>query len=201
MTSEQSDLGAEGRHDATTTLRESVEGDPDAKNKLFALLQQDLRAKAEAFLRSERPGHTLQATAIVNEAWMRLINQDRASIEDEAQFMKLASLAMRRILVDHARAKKSDKRGGGRRKLELDEELPAVEAGESLDLVAVDEALARLKLRSERLASVVEMRFFGGLTLEEVARVRGVDRATVVRDWTAARSLLSEDLKSHGFES
>jgi RNA polymerase sigma factor (TIGR02999 family) len=165
------------------------------KDRLFALLQADLRAQASAYLTGERAGHTLQATALVNEAWMRLIDQDRVEVSGKSHFLALAARAMRRILVDHARTKNRRKRGDGRQAIELDTGLLAASEDERLDLVAVNSALAQLQDQSPRLASMVEMRFFGGMTIEEVAAFHGVGRATIVRDWRVARALLSRFLK------
>jgi RNA polymerase sigma factor (TIGR02999 family) len=186
------------REDATTSLLGLSRGDRVAKDRLFKLLHADLRAQASAYLGRERRDHTLQATALVNEAWMRMIDQHKVEISNKSHFLALASQAMRRILVDHARTKQREKRGGGRQAVALDEALVQGEVKDGLDLVAVDEALTRLKERSKRLAAVVEMRFFGGMTLEEVAAYLEVDRATVVRDWRAARALLSTFLSDEG---
>jgi RNA polymerase sigma factor (TIGR02999 family) len=164
------------------------------KDRLFALLHSDIHAQASAYLSGERAGHTLQATALVNEAWMRLIDQERVEVSSKNHFMALAAQAMRRVLVDHARARNREKRGGGQRALELDTGLLAASEDERLDLVAVNAALTRLQDQSPRLASMVELRFFGGMTIEDVAAFQEVGRATVVRDWRVARALLSRFL-------
>ncbi len=191
------DSGAEEalRNNATSSLLGLSRGDRAARDRLFRLLHADLRAQAAAYLRGERPGHTLQATALVNEAWMRMISQEKVEMESKDHFLALAAQAMRRVLVDHARAKQRKKRGGRWQRLELDSGVVAEDKDKGLDVLAADEALVRLKKRSERLASVVEMRFFGGMTIEEVARIQGVDRATVGRDWRAAKALLSAFMK------
>jgi RNA polymerase sigma factor (TIGR02999 family) len=188
------------RDDATTSLQGLSRGDRAARDKLFQLLHSSLRAKAAAFLQGERPGHTLQATGLVNEAWLRMIDQDKVDVKSKGHFMALAAQAMHRILVDHARRRGRGKRVDGHQREPLDENLIADETGQSLDLLAVDEALDRLRGRSERLAALVEMRFFGQMTIDQVAEVQGVDRATIVRDWRVAKALLSSFLKEpeHG---
>ena len=163
---------------------------------LFVQVYEDLRRRAEALLSSERSGHTLQTTALVHEAWLKLCADEQPSVRDadRGRLLGLAARAMRHILIDHARARLTRKRGGGGRAETLDEE-SWLESGDGLDLLAIDDALEQLRQRSERLARVVELRFFGGLSRETVAEVLGVDRATVGRDWRAAKALLSRMLQ------
>ncbi|HMB68811.1 MAG TPA: sigma-70 family RNA polymerase sigma factor [bacterium] len=163
-------------------------GDADARERLYDLVYEDLRRIARAHLRGRATG-TLGTTAMVNEAYLRLAGAEERSWNDRVHFLSVASRAMRQILVDQARRKLAAKRGGGQTPLELDEgrvgEEPRV-----LEIVALDQALDRLKTLDERLARVVELRFFGGLSVEETASVLGVTDRTVKRDWRKARSVL-----------
>jgi len=163
-------------------------GDPQAMDRLFPLVYEDLRRLAHAQLRRERPGHTLGTTGLVHETYFRLIDQTRAEWRDRGHFLVLASLAMRRILVDYARRNRAARRGGGSIRFTLDADVPAAERGELL--LALDEALERLAAVDRRLSQVVECRYFGGLTEQETADVLGVTRRTVQRDWAKARGWL-----------
>lgn len=164
-------------------------GDGEARERLMQLVYEELHRIAGGKLRGERVGHTLQATALVNEAYMRLVDQTRVQWRNRAHFFGIASQLMRRILVDHARRRYAGKRGGGAPRLSLgDVSVPS--AGGDVDLIELDDALARLAKLDPRLAKLVELRFFGGLTVEEVAEVQGMSTATVKRDWAAARAWL-----------
>jgi len=182
--------------EATSCLQRITQGDRAARNQLFEVLYTDLRAQAAALLRQERAEHTLQPTALVHESWLRLIDQARIEPTSKGHFLALAAQAMRRILVDHARTKKRDKRGGDWARVELADALPSESEGLShLDLLDIDEGLSHLREQSEHLASIAELRFFGGLSNEETAEALGLSRATVVRDWRVAKALLSARMK------
>lgn len=165
-----------------------------AVNRLFPIVYDELRALAHRYLSRERPGHTLTTTALVHEAYLKLIDQRQTDWRDRAHFFALATQAFRRILVDHARNKGRAKRGGGNSRVALDE-VAEMGHGGGIDLVALDDALERLKALSERQARVVELRFFGGLNLDEVAEVLGVAASTVDGDWAIARAWLRRALR------
>jgi RNA polymerase sigma factor (TIGR02999 family) len=177
--------------DATRILRALSDGDPSDHERLLELVYADLRERAGQVFRGERPDHTLQPTVLAHEAWLTLIDQSRAEWRDRAQFLGLAAVAMRRILVDHARAKRRFKRGGERRRVELGELALEREASEEPDLVAIDAGLERLRARSPRAARVLELRYFGGLGVDEAAEVLGVSEATVRREGRLARAWLA----------
>ncbi len=187
----------------TQLLQAAPGGDPSAIDEVFPLVYDSLRTEAARLLRGERPGHTLQPTALVHEAWLRLAGQGGARIQDRAHFRAVAALVMRRILVDHARRRGRAKRGG-EAPLESMMALAAMDAGESgpagaaPDLVALDEALTRLASIDARLSRTVELRYFGGLSVDETAETIGVGTATVKRDWTLARAWLRRELERDG---
>jgi len=168
-------------------------GNEDARERLFALVYAELRRRARAQLRRESSGHTLRPTALVHEAYLRLAGQDRAAWQNRSQFFAVASRMMRRVLVDHARAKRAGKRPGGREKVELQEGMSATGPRE-VDLIELDRALDELALLAARPGEVVELRYFGGLDLPEVAAALGVSLATVERDWRFARAWLRRRL-------
>ena len=178
---------------ATMLLAAHLAGDPRAVDELLPLVHQDLRALAAGYMANERPGHSLQPTALVNEAYLRLVRIDRMDWKGKAHFLAMAATEMRRVLVDHARARNAQKRGQGLQVETLDERAALTEGG-SVDVLAVDVALEKLARVSERQARTVELRFFGGLTLEEVAAVLGVSRDTVKADWRFARAWLKREL-------
>jgi RNA polymerase sigma factor (TIGR02999 family) len=162
-------------------------------SELTPRLYDDLRALAEALLRQERPDHTLQPTALVHEAYVRLAEIDRMRFRDEAHFASAAAGAIRRVLVDHARAKKAAKRGGGWKRLTLSG-LEGMPAASTIDMLALNDALTRLAGLDERGVRVVELRFFGGMTIEETARLLGVGVTTVKEKWEFARVWLQREL-------
>jgi RNA polymerase sigma factor (TIGR02999 family) len=168
-------------------------GDAAARDRLYSLVYEDLRRIARHHLRGQATG-TLGTTAMVNEAYLRLAGPGAGQWNDRVHFLSVASVAMRQILVDHARRRLAGKRGGGATPVPLDEELDGGEP-RLLDVLAVDEALHRLRALSDRLARVVEMRFFGGLSVEETAAALGVTDRTVKRDWRKARSVLHHWLR------
>ena len=172
----------------TDLLLEMRGGDPQAMDRLFPLVYEELRHLAHAQLRRERPGHTLGTTGLVHETYVRLVDQTRVEWRDRGHFLVVAAWAMRRILVDYARRNRAARRGGGSLRFTLDVDVPAAERGEML--LALDEALQRLAAVDQRLSQVVEYRYFGGLTEEETADVLGVTRRTVQRDWVKARGWL-----------
>lgn len=174
-------------------LRELTGGNAEAVNALLPLVYGELHAIAENQLHNERKDHTLNATALIHEAYFRLIDQSRVAWQNRAHFLGVAARAMRRILVNYAVARRAAKRGGDVIATTYDDDLePRASAAD--ELVALDEALARLQQLNERQAAVVEYRFFGGLTQEEIAEVLGVSVPTVKRDWRMARAWLNHEL-------
>jgi RNA polymerase sigma factor (TIGR02999 family) len=157
------------------------------------LVYSELRAMARSHLRRERPGHTLQCTALVHEAYLRLATLREVSWRNRAQFFAIAAQVMRHILVDHARARRAGKRGADAKVVSLDEAL-TVPAAENLDLVALDQSLARLAAIDERKVRIVELRYFGGLSIDETAEAMGCSPTTVKREWTIAKAWLFRDL-------
>lgn len=187
----------EPRSDLTGLLRAWNDGDPKAVNELMPLVYAELHRLARANLRGERADHTLQATALVNEAYVRLVGQTRVKWQNRAQFFGTAAQFMRRILVDHARDRLSAKRGGGAPRVELDEALLAT-SDRGIDLLALDAALERLERLDPRQGRLVVLRFFGGLTIEEAAAVLDISPATAKREWTTARIWLRRELAEGG---
>jgi RNA polymerase sigma-70 factor (ECF subfamily) len=183
--------------EVTALLLSWSDGDQDALARLMPLVYDELRRLALDHLRRERPDHTLQPTALVNEVYLRLVDQRSVSWQTRAQFFGLAARLMRHVLVDHARTRAAAKRGGGASKLSLDEARVAPEEV-AAELVALDEALVRLAAVDERKGRVVEMRFFGGLSVEETAEALGVSDKTVMRDWRIAKLWLHRELSREG---
>lgn len=180
--------------DQTTTLLLRLAQDPKSPRELLEAVYGELRSLADAYLRRERSDHTLQPTALVHEAYLRLIDQTRVDWRNRAHFVGVAAQAMRRILVDHARAVGADKRGGHFERVELDAELAPDETTD-VNLVALDRALTKLGELSERRARIVELRFFGGMDVESVAALMDISTATVTREWRFARAWLTEELR------
>lgn len=182
--------------DVTALLNAMSQGDTDAAARLFPLVYEELHRIASAYMRRERPDHTLQATALVHEAFLRLAGADQCAshFENRRHFVATAAVAMRRILVNHAKAKGADKRGGNGAALALDD--IAVEfSRRSVSLTALDEALERLALLDARQARLVELRFFGGMTFEECATMLGLSVRTVHYEWAHARAWLRGQLE------
>lgn len=179
--------------DVTAVLERVRRGDAGAFDELLAALYKDLKRVAAAAFRRERDGHTLQPTALVHEAYLRLARQPDAHWESRTHFLNAAAQVMRRILVDHARARQADKRGGRDVRVTLDDAL-AVAGGRDVELLALDDALTKLADLDEQLARVVELRAFGGLSTREVAETLGVSERTVERAWTTARTWLRMEL-------
>ena len=179
----------------TQVLRELAAGDKSAHDRLLPLVYEDLREIARRELRRERPDHTLSATALVHEAYLRLVDLDRIGWQGRSHFFGICAPIMRRVLISHARGRNAAKRGGGLSPVTL-ENVFAAATERPEELVALDEALARLEAMSPRQARVVEARFFAGMEIEEIAEALGVSPATVKRDWTAARAWLNRELTS-----
>jgi RNA polymerase sigma factor (TIGR02999 family) len=169
-------------------------GDDEALHRLLPLVYEELRRVARHHLRRERPDHTLQTTALINEAYLRLIDQGAVAVQDRCHFVALTSHLMRQILVDHARSRLAKKRDGGCR-VTLAEDLAVTEPSE-IDVLAVDDALSRLAALDAQQARVVELRYFGGLSIRETSEVLGISEATVKRDWATARAWLHREIES-----
>lgn len=174
----------------TELLLRWTDGQTDALDLLMPAVYAELKKTANALMRRERGGHTLQPTALVHEAWMRLVRQDRVTFEHRKQFFGLAAQVMRRILVDHARAAKADKRGGGAEPASIDQVTIATE-DKAFELLALDHALTELGRVDARQAQVIELRYFGGLTIDELATTLGVSAGTIARTQRAAEAWLS----------
>jgi RNA polymerase sigma factor (TIGR02999 family) len=175
-------------------------GDHRALEKLTPLVYQELKRLASRYLRRERSDHTLQSTALVHEAWLRLIDQRQVHWQNRAQFFGVAAEMIRRILIDHARSHQAAKRGDGALKLSLDEALFTPDRRD-LDLVALDDALQDLARFDPQQSQLVELRFFAGLSIEESATVLGVSPATVKREWAAAKAWLYRELSGRGHQA
>ncbi len=185
------------RGDVTVLLSRVEKGDRQATEELFPVVYAELRELAERFLAGERKNHTLQPTALVHEAYLRLVGPE-ASWESRAHFFGAAATAIRRILTDHARSRDRLKRGGGKKPVPLEGADVAVECAEEHDLVGLDEALTSLARLDAQKARVVELRFFGGLSIEQTATVLGVSNSTVIRDWQFAKVWLHRELTKTG---
>ena len=186
--------------DITGTLLKVSGGDEDAAARLLPYVYDELRRLAAAFLRRERPDHTLQPTALVHEAYLRLIDQSRVDWKNRAHFCAVASEMMRRILVDHARKHHAAKRGGSETRISLADAVSFPQNVE-IEVLAVDEALIDLTRLDPQQGKLVELRFFGGLTLDETAEVMGVSRSTVQREWNLAKAFLYNQLTGHNHSS
>lgn len=182
--------------ETTRLLLEACRGQRASVEALLPLVYDELKAIAAQKLRGERRDHTLQPTALVHEAFLRMVDQTRVQWQGRAHFCAVAASMMRRILVDHARAKAAEKRGAGRRELPLLETIGLAKERNPVDIVALDDLLAELARLNERHARVVELRFFGGLNVEETAHTLGVSPATVKNDWRAARAWLLAQLSN-----
>jgi RNA polymerase sigma factor (TIGR02999 family) len=184
-----------------TTMAQLVDGarrgDEQALSALMPLVYDELRRLAASYMRRERPGQTLQATALVHDAYIRLMQDSKLSWQNRSHFFGIAARSMRQILVERARARHAGKRGGSRIRVTLDAGLLAAET-RAIDLEALDEALTRLEALDAELAQVVEVRFFGGLSIEEAAETLDVSPATVKRRWTVAKAWLARELGVKG---
>jgi RNA polymerase sigma factor (TIGR02999 family) len=184
-------------------LRDLVErasgGDHDALDTLLPVVYRELRQLAARYVARERKGQSIQATALVHEAYLRLFKDKSLRWQNRPHFMAIAAHSMREILVERARARNASKRGGARERITLDDRMASVQATE-IDVLALHEALERLTALDPRQAQIVELRFFGGLTNEEVARLLRISVATVKRDWTAAQAFLRRELDGQGVQ-
>jgi RNA polymerase sigma factor (TIGR02999 family) len=181
-------------HQITAMLREWGGGDREALEKLMPLVYDELHKQAARYLRRERPNHTLQTTALIHEAYMKLVDQREANWESRTHFFAIAAQAMRRILIDHARARRQEKRGGDNVTLALDDAALIITDERNIDLLALDEALDRLAEIDGQQVRIVELRYFSGLSLEETAEALGISRATVAREWSVAKTWLRREL-------
>ncbi|GMV25661.1 MAG: hypothetical protein AMXMBFR58_16920 [Phycisphaerae bacterium] len=179
--------------EVTQLLDRAQRGEPRATEELFPIVYDELRSIAAGFLRGESNAQTMQPTALVHEAYLRLVGPDQAPWENRAHFFGAAATAIRRILIDHARHRGRVRRGGNAKRVPLDDGLAAV-APEEIDLVGLDAALNKLAAVDAQKSRVVELRFFGGLTVEQTALVLGISTSTVARDWQFARVWLSREL-------
>jgi RNA polymerase sigma-70 factor, ECF subfamily len=181
--------------DVTALLAELAKGKPEAGPKLIPLVYDELRRMADGYMRRERSNHTLQATALVHEAYLKLVDQHSVNWQNRAHFFGIAAQVMRRVLVDHARGHIREKRGGGREAVPLDEAW-VFSPERSEEFLELDSALERLAAIDSRQAKIVELRFFGGLTVAETAEILGISPKTVKRDWTVAKAWLHGELKA-----
>ena len=179
----------------TQLLKAWGNGDEAARDELMTLVYAELHRLAHQYLKRERPGHTLQTSALVNEAFVKLIDQKDVRWQNRGHFFAIAAQLMRRILVDHARIRRAAKRGGSASPVSLDDAL-VISNERSAEVVALDEALTALATVDERKSQIVELRFFGGLSIEETAEVLAVSPGTVMRDWTPAKAWLRREMTS-----
>jgi RNA polymerase sigma-70 factor (ECF subfamily) len=178
----------------TLWLKQWSAGNDDALEALLPVVYAELHRQAANYLRHERVGHTLQPTALINEVYIRLINQQHVNWQNRAHFFGIAAQGMRRILVDHARSRHRDKRGGNAENVPIDSAVMAIPGSKTVDLIALDEALSRLAQFDERQARIVELRFFSGLSVEETAEALGISPATVKNDWRTAKAWLFREI-------
>jgi len=190
-------MAGPSQSDVTQLLVNWSNGDQQALEKLIPLVYGELRRLADRYLRRERPGHTLQSTALVNEAWMKLIDQRNVHWQNRAHFFGVAAQMIRRILVDYARSRHASKRGGHAYKISL-EDVVEMPKQRDLDLVALDDALEGLSKVDPQQGRVVELRFFAGLSIEETAEVLRISPATVKRDWVSAKAWLYREMSGRG---
>ena len=181
-------------HEVTNLLAAWSDGDTNALERLAPLVHGELHRLARGYMRRERPGHLLQTSALINEAYVRLIDWKNSCWQNRAQFFGVAAQMMRRILVDYARARHRDKRGGSAENVPLEEATLVISGGQSVDLLDLDEALTRLAALDPEQARVVELRYFGGLSVEDTAEATGRSLATVNRDWRSAKVWLKQEL-------
>jgi len=187
-------------HDVTQLLVAWTNGDQAARDQLISVVYEELYRLARRYMRKESPGHTLQTSALVNEAFLRLVDQRNVVWQNRSHFFAIAAQMMRRILVDYARSRSYAKRGGGARALTLDEEL-IVSDERSDEVVAVHEALEELAKFDARKSQIVELRFFGGLSIDETAEVLGVSPGTVMSDWTMAKAWLRREISPQAVDT
>jgi RNA polymerase sigma factor (TIGR02999 family) len=189
-----SEAAGDGSSKISGLLRAWSDGNGKALDELMPLVYDELHRQAHRFLRRERRGHTLQTTALINEAYLNLIKNDSVTWQNREHFFAISANLMRRILINYANARHRKKRGGVNENLELDESILIATDSKDLDLIALDEALTRLAAIDEQQANIVELRYFGGLTIEETSEVLGIAPATVKRDWKMTKAWLYREL-------
>jgi RNA polymerase sigma-70 factor (ECF subfamily) len=189
---------APGKAGITELLIAWSDGRREALDDLMPIVYADLRRVAAGYMRREAAGHALQPTALVHEAYVRLVDQKQVKWRNRAHFFGVAAVLMRRILVDHARRRRAEKRGGDWERVTLAGDEVAADTHKEIDVLALDEALKRLAEFDPQQARIVELRYFGGLTIEETAEIVGISAATVVREWTIAKAWLRADLSRSG---
>jgi RNA polymerase sigma factor (TIGR02999 family) len=188
-------MGSSAHSEVTQLLRQVESGNRSTSDRLFAAVYQQLRNLAGQFFRREPKGNTLQPTALVHEAYMKLVDQKNVDWRGQTHFFAIAAQAMRRILVDHARRRSAAKRGGNRHRIELHDDL-VIESNRAEDLLALDNALTKLAKLDPRQAQMIELRFFGGLGVAEVGKVMGISTRSVEREWTMVRAWLRRELST-----
>jgi RNA polymerase sigma factor (TIGR02999 family) len=188
------------RSQVTALLKRWTDGHQDALDQLIPRIYAELRKLASSYLRRERADHSLQPTALVHEAFLKLVDQRTVRWQSRAHFFGIAAQAMRRILVDHARAHDAEKRGAGERPVAIDDNLPGG-TGVDINVIALDEALRKLAALDLQQSRIVELRYFGGLTMEETAEALNISPATVGRDWTVAKAWLYAELSTSSVRS
>ncbi len=189
-------MSAEGdkTQEISQILLEWGKGGKEASDKLMPLVYDELRRQAARYLRRERPGHTLQTTALIHETYLKLIDQKNVDWQNRAHFYGIAAQAMKRILIDHAKARHREKRGGAAENLPLDEARFVVSDETNVDIVALDQALTRLAAFDPRQASIVDLKFFAGLSIDDIAETLEVSPATVKREWNSAKAWLFSEI-------
>ena len=190
---EESKVDEQEHGEVTQLLQQLSGGDRDAADRLMPIVYEEFRALATSYMSREGFDHTFQPTALVNEVYLKLIDQKKTTWKSKSHFFAIGAKAMRRILVDHARAAKREKRGGAAQRVELHDDI-ALSPGRDEDVLAVHDALEKLAKLDPRQAKIVELRFFGGLTVDEVAEVLEVSKRTVESDWTMVRAWLRKEL-------
>jgi RNA polymerase sigma factor (TIGR02999 family) len=181
-------------HEISRLLREWGDGDREAMNELLPLVYDELHRQAHRFLRRERTGHTLQTTALIHEAYLNVVGQKCITLQNREHFFAISANVMRRILVNYANARHRQKRGGSAENLELNDSILIATKSRDFDLLALDEALTRLARMDRQPAQIVELRYFGGLTIEQTAGVLGISAATIKRDWKLTKAWLYREL-------
>lgn len=185
---------AEEKPEISRVLQEWSSGQPEASDKLMTLVYDELRRQAVRYLRRERHGHTLQPTALIHETYLKLLNQRDVDWQNRAHFFGVAAQAMKRILIDHAKARHREKRGGAAENLPLDEARFVISSEKSVDLIALDEALTRLASFDPRQANIVDLKYFAGLSIEDIAETLNISPATVKREWNSAKAWLFHEI-------
>jgi RNA polymerase sigma-70 factor (ECF subfamily) len=185
-------MSTESAVDLTQLLFACQKGDKGAIDRLVPIVYEELRRLASAYMKRERPDHTLQTSALINEAYLRLISSP-VSLENRAHFFGIAARLMRQILVDHARARRSNKRGGSWRRVALSDDVQG-KRDDATEIIALNDALTRLEALDPQQSRIIELRFFGGMTIEETGRTMGLSHTTVEKDWNMARAWLRKEM-------